>query len=216
MAGGNLGATDGHGPVPIREPRQLLVEGKDGKNWFRALVEHLSLNIQVHNYGGVDELRSFLKALAKGPEFHTVKSLGVVQDSERRREPDAFRSVADALGAAGLPVPMSAGADGISDDGFGVGIMILPGSGESGMLESLLAKSLVRDPVRPCIEDFMTCSEQTGVAIRRPDKMFVHAFLATRPDPHVSVGVAAQKGYWDFEDPVFGQVRRFLAAIGGR
>ena len=217
MASTNLGATGGHGHVQIREPRQLLVEGNDGKNWFQALVEHLSLEIQVHNYGGVTELRPFLMGFAKGPGLHTVTSLGIVQDSERRREEDAFKSVADAVGATGLPVPRATGADGITGDGLGVGVMILPGAGESGMLESLLAKSLTGDPVSHCIEAFMTCSmEQTSMAIRRPEKMFVHAFLATRPDPHVSVGVAAKKGYWNFEHPAFEEIRRFLSALAER
>ena len=212
----NLGATGGHGHIEIRRPRQLLVEGKDGEHWFEALIKHLPLDIQVHNYGGVNELRSFLKGFAKGPRFHQVASLGIVQDSERRREEDAFRSVADSLRATGLPVPRATGADGIAGDGPRVGVMILPGSGESGMLESLLKQSLAGDSVRPCIDAFMACSTQAGMVIRRPEKAFVHAFLATRRDPHVSVGVAAQKGYWDFEHPAFEEIRRFLSALSGQ
>lgn len=217
MADTSLRARGDHGHVQVRESRQLLVEGNDGKNWFQALIERLSVDIQVHNYGGVNELRTFLLSFSKGPKFHTVTSLGIVQDSEHRREADAFKSVADAVAASGLPVPTAKGADGITGDGLAVGVMILPGSGESGMLESLLAKSLAGDPVCHCIETFMTCStEQTGMEIRRPEKMFVHAFLATRPDPHVSVGVAARKGYWDFKHPAFEEIRRFLSALAER
>ena len=57
------------GPVEIASPVQLLVEGNDGWNWSRALAKHMSLEtvVQVHNYGGVHELRRFLKAFANMP-----------------------------------------------------------------------------------------------------------------------------------------------------
>ena len=33
-------------------------------------------------------------------------------------------------------------------------------------------------------------------------------------DPHVSVGVAAKKGVWDFEHAAFSNVREFLSRLG--
>ena len=45
------------------------------------------------------------------------------------------------------------------------------------------------------------------------DKARVHAWLATRPEPHVSVGFAAQKGYWDLDHAAFAGVREFLKAL---
>lgn len=38
----------------------------------------------------------------------------------------------------------------------------------------------------------------------------MHAYLATRDDPHVSVGVAARKGYWDLNHSALREVRSFL------
>ena len=35
----------------------------------------------------------------------------------------------------------------------------------------------------------------------------------TKSDPHVSVGVAAQRGYWNLEHPAFGGVRLFLQSL---
>ena len=40
-----------------------------------------------------------------------------------------------------------------------------------------------------------------------------HAWLATQPLPHVSVGVAALKGYWDLDHQALDAVRQFLTAL---
>ena len=52
----------------IESEVQLLVEGNDQRNFFEALVEHLALdNIQIQDFGGINELRGFLLALAWRP-----------------------------------------------------------------------------------------------------------------------------------------------------
>ena len=57
-------------PKEITFRVQLLVEGNDQRNFFEAFIEHLSLaDIQIQNFGGVNELRAFLLALANAPGF---------------------------------------------------------------------------------------------------------------------------------------------------
>ena len=62
---------------------------------LRSFSDEMGLaNVQVQDFGGVDELRSFLNALQMQDEFAKVASLGIVCDTERFRSPtDAFRSV---------------------------------------------------------------------------------------------------------------------------
>ena len=198
-------------PTAIRNPIQLLVEGKDALNWFEALAGHLSLDIQVQNFGGVTEFRRFLRAFTKMPGFARVTSIGVVRDAEESAA-DAFKSVRGALDHSGLPVPT--GTDVTADGRPGVTVHILPDGRSSGMLESLLSESVRDTPVGGCIEEFLGCAERVAACeIGRPQKAFVHAFLSTRPDPHVSVGVAARKGYWDFGHPALDGVRSFLSSL---
>ena len=205
LAGGQLR------PAAIRNSIQLLVEGKDGLNWFQALARHLSLEIQGQNFGGVTELRGFLRAFTKVPGFTGVTSIGIVRDAEESAT-DAFNSVQDALDHAGLPVPTGVGAT--ADGRPSVAVLILPDGKSPGMLESVLRASVRDTSVGTCIDEFLGCAERlAGCEIGRPQKAFVHAFLATRPDPHVSVGVAAQKGYWNFEHPVVDGVRSFLSTL---
>ena len=45
------------------------------------------------------------------------------------------------------------------------------------------------------------------------DKARAHAFIATKPDPHVSVGVAARKKYWNLDHPALTPVCDFLRSV---
>lgn len=147
-------------PQNIDSGVQLLVEGNDQRNFFEAFIDHLSLkNIQVRNYGGVNDLRRF----GSNPA---------------------------------------------------VSVFILPDNQSEGMLETLLCRTLAANPLDRCIDDFFECvKSSTGESLRRPDKARAHAYIATQCDPHVSVGVATQRGYWHLDHTVFDGVRNFLRSL---
>lgn len=192
---------------------QLLVEGNDHKNFFGAFLEHLSLvDVQIHDFGGVNNLRNFLLALVRAERFReTVQTIGIVRDAEED-ENAAFQSVQSSLRNAKLSVPNRHGER--TEDSPAVTVLILPGDGREGMLETLLCQSIEDSPEKTCIDTFLKCiSKLHGEDIKRPDKAFVHAYLASRPDPHVSVGVAAKKKYWDLGHSVLDGIRRFLRQL---
>ena len=83
-----------------------------------------------------------------------------------------------------------------------------------GMLERVLARSYAGTSEDGCIDRFFECIEAGGTTIRRPAKARTCAYLATTNDPHVSVGVAAKKGVWDFEHAAFSKVGEFLSRLG--
>ncbi len=200
-------------PTRIHSSIQLLVEGKDALNWFQGLARHLSLEgLQIQNYGGVDDLRVFLKALVKMPDFSTVTSIGIVRDAEDSAD-GACASVKGALEQAGLPVPSC--ADARRDGHPSVSLLILPDGRSPRMLESVLSDIVRSTPVGACIEKFLRCADESVAEskVKRSPKAFVHAFLATKPHPHVSVGVAAKKGYWDLGHPALKGVRSFLSDL---
>lgn len=198
---------------PVSSNIQLLVEGNDHKNFFEAFLVHLSLaDVQIHDFGGVDNLRNFLLALVKAERFHeTVQSVGIVRDAEES-ENAAFQSVQSSLRNAKLSVPNRHGER--IGHSPAVTVLILPGGGRAGMLETLLCQSIADSPERTCIDAFFQCvRELHGENIKRPDKACAHAYLATRPDPHVSVGVAAKKRYWNLDHSVLGGISQFLSGL---
>jgi len=66
-------------PRQITCEKQLLVEGNDADAFFAAFLNHLGVaDIQIQNFGGINELRSFLKALRNEPGFWgLVRSWGL-------------------------------------------------------------------------------------------------------------------------------------------
>ena len=198
--------------IQIESAVQLLVEGNDPRNFFEAFIEHLSLaDIQVQNFGGIYELRGFLRALVNAPGFQIVQSIGIVRDAETSAE-RAFQSVQSSLERAKLPMPDSLAER--TDTSPAVTVLILPGDNRQGMLETLLCESFADDPVEECIDDFFKCvGSLPDVSIERSDKARAHAYLTTKPNPHFSVGVAAKNDYWDLNHSVFSTIRGFLQTI---
>jgi hypothetical protein len=197
-------------PTEINRPVQLLVEGRDALVFFSAFLRYLGITaIQLQNFGGINELGPFLKALRDSPGFlERVGCLGVIRDAES--DPGAaFQSVCSALRNAGLPVPprprTRAGAD------PSIAVLILPDEGTDGMLETLCLRAVAEDPARPCVDDYFTCLSETLTALpRNLHKAKIHAFLASRPKSDLQLGQAASAGYFDWANPAFGEVRQFL------
>lgn len=191
--------------ISINQPRLLLVEGNDDRNFFNVMLKHCDRDdIQVLEFGGVYKLRSYLPALVASPGWHQVVSLGIIRDAENDAE-SAEASVRGAAANAGLQMDGSAPR---------VSLLVLPDGERPGMLETLLCDSFADSPINDCINEFLACStERAGANVKRMAKARAHAYLATREDPHVSVGVAAQKDYWDLDHPAFEQLRGFIADL---
>ena len=199
-------------PKEIKSAIQLLVEGNDQRNFFEAFTSHLSIaNVQIQNFGGVNQLRDFLEGLVSATGFQTVQSLGIVRDAETSAG-GAFQSVQSSLRNVALTVPDSpAESTGASP---AVTVLILPGDNRQGMLETLLCESFADNPVEECIDDFFKCVESLpDVSINNPDKARARVYLTTKPKPHFSVGVAAKNDYWNLDHSVFSTVRDFLQTI---
>ena len=199
-------------PTRIETDIQLLVEGKDQENFFQHYCKHLSLqDIQVRDFGGVNDLKHYLPAFAKIPGFDDVTRLGIVRDAESNAA-SALQSVQSVIRNASLPSPdrvqkFTAGTP-------SVGALILPGHGQSGMLETLLCRAFADNPENVCIDEFFKCLEnQANLSLKRPDKSRAYAFLSTKEHPQSSVGVAAMKGYWNLEHNAFNHVREFLTEL---
>ena len=201
-------------PEQIKEPKQLLVEGKDPLNFFNEFIQYLGCQgLQIQNFGGVPDLPAVLKQFVKAPDFGlVVESIGIVRDAEGD-ENSAWQSVQSALRGAGMPVPARIGQRSVADSPH-VTVLLLPGDGNPGMLETVLNRTFANDPVNTCIDDFFACVERLpGKRIHGRDKARARAYMWTREKPHVSVGVAAQAGYWDFSHEAFAPLRSFLTAL---
>ena len=196
----------------IMSETRLLVEGKDEVNFFEALLGHLGVDtVHIQSFDGALNLSPFLDGIVREPAFRAVRRIGIVRDADKSAQ-SAFDSVLSSLRQADLPQPARLGAR--SGGRPEVSVFVMPGNGRPGMLETILHDTFRGTPIDDCIDGYFECvGGLLGADLRRPDKARVHAWLATRPDPHVSAGVAAKKGYWDMDHPALKGVREFLLAL---
>lgn len=195
----------------IRGAAQLLVEGKSYVHLVSTLTRRHSIaSPELQDFGGVNELSSFLAAFVRAPGFERVERLGVVRDAEECSE-SAFQSVQGSLSKAGLVIPKEPGR--IEPGQPSVGVLIVPGQGP-GMLETVLCRTFAGTPIDICIDEFLECASAAGADRRRPHKARAAAYLATRTDPGLAVGVAAKKGYWDLRHEALKPLVDFVAAVG--
>ena len=197
-------------PQSLEASTQLLVEGNDQRNFFEAFVRHLGVSgVQVQNFGGVYDLSEFIMNMSGMDEFSDhVRSLGIVRDAEASAQ-EAFRSVQGSLRRIGLTAPdRPRQRVGVSPS---VSVLILSDDDSPGMLETLLCRTFSGSGLDGCIDSFFECVHaELGHGPHRPHKARAHAYIATQRDAHVSVGVAAQRNYWDLNHAVFDGVRDFL------
>ena len=199
-------------PVPITRPKQMLLEGRDEEEFFKALLRYLGIDdIEVRHYGGKNSFRRFLNGFVSTPDFDGVESMGIVRDADDSAT-SAFQSLQDSLNSANLPAPDE---ETIPTTEFPkVAVFIMPGNAEGGALEDLCLRALLDDPAMNCVSEYMQCiQEHAGQVPQNPAKARIHAFLASRVDPELRLGEAAQRGYLPWDDSAFVQVIEFAKAI---
>lgn len=212
--------TDKSKPGKVEKAHLLIVEGNDEKNFFEAMLRLSTVSdFQVMDIGGKDKLRAELRAINNEGGFDNAKSIGIVRDGDGNNQ-GAFDSVCSALKSVKLPFPsrpleLCEGEPRIS-------IMIMPPEEvESGrMLEDLCLEAVAKDPdtqsAMLCVDDYFGCLGEQADITHKPNalpKARLHAFLASRPDPDLRLGEAAQRGYIPLDSPVFKPVVNFLRQL---
>lgn len=201
----------------LEKPRQLLVMGVSALYFFEAFLKHLNIeDVQIHNYGGVDELKEYVSGLVRMPGFaERVVYLGIIRDGDNNPK-GAFESVRSTLLKYNLPVPDS--PEELSPEGkLRTSIFILPGGGNRGMLETICLSASRDDPAMSCIEQYFACLNRKKIRVKKAhlDKARVQAFLASRERPGLLLGQGARAGFWDFDHPCFEPLKQFLLTQGG-
>ena len=90
--------------IILQKPKLLIVEGKDDECFFCALIDYLKIEDIQSAGGGKNQIRGQLQAIVKDDDFNKVTSLGAIRDANNNPD-DAFKSVINALKAAGLTAP---------------------------------------------------------------------------------------------------------------
>jgi len=223
-------------PIEILSPIVLLVEGKDEINFFGALFRYMrpestingiennsqqcivknvrpGVDIEVREVRGKYQLPNALRLFVRDPGFPQVKAYSIVCDADSNAE-DTLQSIQNLLKDNNQPCPIEHASFKSSDDNKRkVGIFIMPGfSTPRGMLEDLCLLSVKQHPIMPHVTDFMAQVKSTRgkEAPKNESKATVQAFLSGMRETIPSLGRAAQKHYWPFDDIAFSGICSFL------
>jgi len=206
-------------PRPIKFTKILAVEGEDEKIFFDALLGKLKISdIDIRIVGGKDQFKKKLPGLKNTPGFfhadgsYFVTHLGIVRDQEGQGADRAFQSVSGILQSLDFTPPERPNQFSITHPK--VGIFIMPGETIEGtMLEDLCLETVNDRPAMKCVDEFSSCVSVLKTKPKNISKAKAQAFLASQPVIVNTVGLGAQKGYWNFESPCLVELKSFLSHL---
>ncbi|NIM17244.1 MAG: hypothetical protein GTO45_35000 [Candidatus Aminicenantes bacterium] len=183
---------------PFTRTRLLSVEGDDEVNFFEKLLEYMGIShlVDIRKSGGKDKFKDLMQAYTLARGFRNIEMIAVIRDADKNAK-DAFRSVTGVLKKIGLKAPGNPGQ--FSSGIPAVGIFIMPDNSSGGMLEDLCLDTVKDHEAMKCVDDFIVCTQKLKEGPKNIPKARVQAFLAAKPKIVNSIGLGAQKGYWDFD-----------------
>lgn len=205
----------------INLKKVIAVEGKDEINFFNALLQHMNItDFDIREIGGKDQFPKKLPALLKARGFYLadgssfVTHLAIIRDKD---EDEAFKSIAKIVTNAGLEPPTKHSE--FSNGSPKVGVFVMPGKTIDGtMLEDLCLKTVENHKAMTCVNEYASCISALEAAPKNIPKAKVQVFkaqifLAAQPEIVDSVGLGAQKKYWDFESHALDELKEFLIKL---
>ncbi len=212
------------------KPCVLLVEGQDEVKFFTVFSEHIGKKgvFDIIDMNGKDHFVHVLKVCLQRPKAHTITAYVIVMDADNSHQ-SKFRSICDVLArhGNGLPIPERVGVYAYDESqSKKVGIYIMPGDSRDGMLEDLFLETVSDSPIMPCLDEYFSCLK--GVLPQKPENVPAESgkhfpknasktralgFLAASYESVNTVGLAAQKKYWNFDHPTLTELRSFLGEL---
>ena len=204
----------------IKEKKLLLVEGKDEEGFFEALFKNKAIQgIQAMESGGKEQFAKLLPEIVKLHDFKEVSSLAVIQDADQKGTQVTFQSICSTLKNSNLSAPEQ--LESFTSNSPRIGVFIIFDKNNQGMLESLCLSTVESENLHKCINSFMECVEKETISdgnreYKKPKNLHkarCRAFLAAMEEDTPSLGVAAKKGYWNFDSDKLQSLLDFLKKL---
>lgn len=208
----------GRKPRRIERPRLLLVEGIEDLRLCEGIQKYLDNgsknfdSIQLWDYGGINKLKSELKNIFLTPQYPTLCSIGIIADADNNAN-QRFQMIQKCLRECSYPVPDSQLIP-TSGNSPSVVVVVVPKNG-GGMIEKLCLDSVMDDPATGCVTKYFDClnavfTENHLECPRNIYKARLQAFLASRKSPGLTMGYAALRNYFPFENEAFDDIKEIM------
>jgi hypothetical protein len=201
----------------ITKPYLVLVEGPDDSGFFAGALRGLKLQdqVQIIELKGRNNLRPRLKAVKQASRAgQKIQSIGIVLDAEDSVSATAQR-IREALKNSGFLVPQQGMR--LSKGTPNTIFAVLPDLHTSGMLEDLCLKAFYSSfsPAMKCVKEYFSCLDLSEILSSPGElsKANVRAFLAATEKAETRLGIAAQKDWWPWDNPVFDPIKDFLRQL---
>ncbi|HAU4908820.1 TPA: hypothetical protein F3P23_18845 [Aeromonas hydrophila] len=196
----------------ITSDKIILVEGKDEIGFFTALCKQEELQqYQIIEVGGVDKFKDELPAIINDRNFDDVTSIAIIRDADSSVKA-ALQSIKAILENNGLSAPNNHSSIKTAGNRK-VGLFIMPGNRDSGMLENLVLDSVSASPVKIQADQYIQNLKENLPPEEFPQnehKARLHAYLSGMKKFVPSLGLATQKGYFDLNSEHFDELKKFL------
>lgn len=192
----------------------LIVEGYSDLLFCAEFLEHLGRLDQVFIkvFGGKAEIlkRKTLETELSPKVLGGKSAIGILVDGDADPTKTAARLEELFSTIAGQTVSEGVWSRGIPRLGF----FVAPAPGNSGELETLVWDVWSANPAnadaKDSVVEHLERMAAAGWPPRSPDKARIGAFLAAAHDEDPRLGPGARENLFDFDDPGFDRLRRFL------
>jgi hypothetical protein len=206
-------------PAKITSKKLIVAEGWHVVLFLRWACRKYGVenDVQVMEGGGVRELRRVLRLLKNVEGFDQLETLVVARDAEISAE-GASRSIRDAFGELGLPVPDCAFSY-QSIAGKKTAFVLFPGPGATqGTLENLCLNLVGEDPILSCVDTCLDCikSKKQNLTSTHDSKRKISIYLAGQEDKdliYTNPGQAAIGNAWNSEHPAMIPFKQILTTM---
>ena len=198
----------------INFPQLALVEGSDDISFFIELGKYLGINsCSAEPVDSVNNFKHEIPAQISRPGFEKVTHLAIIRDKDSGSIEDAFKSIRNIFTEKTNITELPKQHGQWSDGGLKIGIFIMPGKLNGTMLEDLCLSTMADNPIMKCVEEFADCIKEKPETSTKIAKTKALAYLAAQKEPVNTIGLGAQKGYWNFEAPELDELKEFLLEL---
>ncbi len=185
--------------------------------------------MQIINTEGKEKFKREFKFISKMENFSNVNIIGIILDGDNSVE-NTFNSICDVINNCNYHPPKKLNE--FSNNNPKIGIYVMPNNKENGMLEDLCLKTVENNPLINCVNDCINCANKLyendkvynyfneieyfnnkkfiNKKISNIAKTKAQIYLALMPKICNSVGVGANKSYWNINSEHLNNLKRFL------
>lgn len=201
-------------PLETDCDKLLFVEGATDSMFYRAFLKHIGCidGVWVKDFGGKNKLlkRNVLADALRPDQLETKRAVAIMVDADDNAS-GTIQSLGNSLKAIfDRDVAESEWSEGEPRVGF----FVTPDGASSGEIETLVwnvwSEKKEHAAGKESVLMHLTKMESAGWKSKSPDKGRIAAFLAAAYDEDPRLGAGAREGQFDFDDPGFGRLRKFL------